>query len=249
MFYDHPFGFYVATAVALALFAVGIAGHVSLWRRARGRAWEGGLDRGVMVKALVLRVLLQRQLLKRSPLRWIMHMAIFWGFVLLFLESLWLMVLEWFLPREGAVFTYFESYSGQAILNFWGDFWGVVLLAGLVIALVRRYVLRTPQLNTMLDDAVAVWLLLAITLTGFAAAGVRVAAGEGLALDWAFAAQAFTWLEALGVADPMTLFWVHGLLSLALIAYIPYGKFMHIFAAPVEIPISAALYRERGETV
>lgn len=250
MAYAHPVVFYVAAGLAVAVFLLGLAGRVALWRRGKARAWEGRLDRPTMARAVAGRVLLQSQLFRQSPLRWGMHMAIFWGFVLLFLESLWLMVLAWLVPAESGVGRFFEGYAGQALLGLWGDVWGLVLVAGVVTALVRRYVVRPAQVRTMFDDALTLWFLLAVALTGFAAEGVRLAGGSETAAGWSFVGRGFTWVStAFGIQDAMTLFWVHGLLSLVFLALVPYGKLMHMVAAPIEIPISAATSLERGEAL
>ncbi len=250
MGYGHSIVFYVLATLAGVVMAVGVAARVMIWRRGKAPSWHSDLDRGALARAVISRVLLQSALRRQSLLRWAMHMAIFWGFVLLFVESLWLMVLEWFVPEESGLAVFFEGAGGHALLNVWGDVWGLVLLAGLVVALVRRYVARTPQLETLADDAVALWFLLGVSLTGFAAEGVRLAGGGQPAAEWAFAGAAFTWVAALpGVEDMMTLFWVHGLVSLAFLAYIPYSKLVHMITAPIEISLAAATAHERSEAI
>lgn len=250
MGYDHPVVFYVVAIVAVVVLAVGVYARVTIWRQGKAPAWHSEPSRGAFARALGSRVLLQSELRRRSLVRWAMHMAIFWGFVLLFVESLWLMVLAWLVPAESGLAQYFEGAGGQALLNLWGDVWGVVLLVGLVVALVRRYVLHVPQLETLTDDALALWALLAVSLTGFAAEGVRLAGGGQPAAEWAFAGAAFTWVADLpGVDGPMSLFWVHGLASLAFIAYIPYSKLVHMLTAPIEISLAAATAHERREAI
>lgn len=250
MGYTHSIVFYLLAAVALIVMAVGVAARVMIWRRGKAPSWHSALDRGALVRALFSRVLLQSTLRQQSLLRWAMHMAIFWGFVLLFAESLWLMVLDWFVPEGSSLAVFFEGPGGHAVLNVWGDVWGLVLLAGIVTALIRRYVVRTPQLETLTDDAVALWFLLGVSLTGFAAEGARLAGGAQPAAGWAFAGAAFTWAADLpGVEGAMSLFYVHGLASLAFLAYIPYSKMVHMLTAPIEISLAAATAHERSEAI
>ncbi|MHB9148869.1 MAG: respiratory nitrate reductase subunit gamma [Thermoleophilia bacterium] len=246
MSYRQPAFFYLLALVAVAILAAGVGARLLLWRKLgssvpvpRGRA--GWLD-------LLGRAFFQTRLLKLSLSRWLIHMAIFWGFLLLFAESLWLMVIKWGFPEGGSAALFFDDGGGRAVLDLWGDVWGVVLLVGLVAALVRRYVLRPAQLQTLLEDATALWFLVVVTLTGFAAEGVRMAL-EGDRSSWAFLGGAFGWVGTLfGIDDPMTLFWVHGGLSLLLIAYLPYGKLMHAFAAPVNLVLGPSA-SEEGEAV
>lgn len=248
MGYQHSLIFYILTILAMAAFAVGVTGHVLFVRQGGRPMRKSDLDTTVVRRALLKRVLLQLQLLQRSPFRWAVHMAIFWSFIMLFLESLWLMVLAWVISEGGAVGLFFSGYSGQALLNLWGDAWGVVLLAAVCVALVRRYIVRAKQLLTLLEDAVALWFLLAVVLSGFAAEGTSLSLGGRLAPGWAFAGRAFEWVgPAFGLHDAMTLFWFHGAISLAFIAYIPFGKLVHMLVAPIEIPVNASLYQARGE--
>lgn len=235
MSYKQPALFYLLAFMAVAVLALGLGARVLLWRNlASTDAVRGG---GRFLRALLGPALFQTRLLRLSRVRWLIHMAIFWGFLLLFVESLWLMVLKWGVPEEGGTARFFADSTGEAILALWGDVWGLVLLIGLVAALVRRYAVRSPQLQTLLEDAVALWFLLVVTLTGFAAEGARLAL-EGEATSWAFLGRGFMWVKpAFGLEDPITLFWIHGILSLLLIAFLPYSKLAHVFAAPAQIAL------------
>lgn len=243
--YAHPWLFYLLAFLAVAIFVLGLYVRASQWSIGKARAGVRTFDRAA-VKSAAENVLFQPKLWSQSRVRWAMHTAIYWGFAMLFLQSIWLMVLQWFIPHS-RIAGFFEGYGGQALLNLWGDSWGLVLTLGVTVALVRRYAVKTAQLHTLPGDAFPLWLLLAVALTGFAAEGVRLAGGA-LAPEWAFVGWFFTWLPAAGVRDPMVLFWVHGVLSLALIAYIPLGKLLHLVAAPMELSLAASKARERTGT-
>lgn len=240
--YAHPRFFYLLAFLAVAIFLLGLYVRVSQWTVGKARVEVRGFDQPA-AKSTLNDILFQPKLRSQSQVRWAMHTAIYWGFVMLFLQSLWLMVLQWFIPRSRTA-GFFKGYRGQALLNLWGDFWGLVLFLGVTVALARRYVLKTAQLRTLAEDALPLWLLLAVTLTGFAAEGVRLAGGA-LAPGWAFVGRLFKWLPAVGIRNRMVLFWVHGVLSLALIAYIPLGKLLHLVAAPIEMSLAASTERER----
>ena len=64
--------------------------------------------------------------------------------------------------------------SPRYLLDVWGDVFGVILMVGLVIALVRRYVIRSKQLDTVLKDTVAIVLLSIIVVTGFMCEAFRL---------------------------------------------------------------------------
>jgi nitrate reductase gamma subunit len=240
--YAHPRFFYFLAFLSAAIFLLGLYVRVSQWMVGKSNVEVQACDEDA-VKTAAEEVLLQPKLRSQSQLRWAMHTAIYWGFVMLFLQSLWLMVLQWFIPRSRTA-GFFQGYPGQALLNLWGDFWGLLLSLGVIVALVRRYVLKTPQLHTLGEDALPLWLLLGVSLTGFAAEGVRLAGGAP-ATGWAFIGRFFKWLPAVGIRNRMVLFWVHGVLSLALIAYIPFGKLLHLVAAPIELWLVASTGRDR----
>jgi len=81
------------------------------------------------------------------------------------------------------------------------DVFGVVLIAGLLGAVIRRYVVRTPRLQDGVpptfrwDSAVLLASLLVIAVTGFVVEGLRLAEGSRLAAQ--DPAQA-PWFQAAG---------------------------------------------------
>jgi len=81
------------------------------------------------------------------------------------------------------------------------DVFGVVLIVGLLGAVIRRYVVRTPRLQNGVpptfrwDSAVLLASLLVIAVTGFVVEGLRLAEGSRLAAQ--DPAQA-PWFQAAG---------------------------------------------------
>ena len=102
-----------------------------------------------------------------------------WGFITLFIGTVLISVeydiFQKLLGRSHGfwVGSFFLGY--ELVL----DVMGALFLVGLLIALVRRYLLRRPQLTWKpLDLLLPVWLLL-IGLTGFWVEGMRLAATTG----------------------------------------------------------------------
>ncbi|MGD9062386.1 MAG: nitrate reductase, partial [Desulfobacterales bacterium] len=84
-----------------------------------------------LLEAVVLDVLLQRRILKESVSRWLAHMLIFYGFMLLLLMH----ALESVISE-----TIFEEYySTVNPFFFLRDFFGAMVIAGVILAAVRRY--------------------------------------------------------------------------------------------------------------
>jgi len=250
MLYSHPVLFYLLTLVAVLIFLAGAVNFVYLVRLGKGHFPESKSTKGVPFRVIFSRIVLQTQLFKQSKIRWVMHLAIYWGFGALFLLTCTLTVLQWLVPPDNTISVFLLHSWGRLILDFWGDFWGLVLAFGLVVALLRRYLFPSKQVQTLLGDSIILWFLLVIVLTGFLTEGVRISLnGKMEGADYSFIGIWFAQLNhGLGIKDPMLMFWLHGVISLGLIAYLPFSKLVHIFTAPVEITLSAARERRTDTT-
>ena len=90
-------------------------------------------------------------------------------------------------------------------------------------------------LETVLRDHVALALLFFIALSGFLTEGFRLRAAPP---PWPEPAPVAVWIAgASGLSLPAALaahrlwWWIHAAASLALVAYLPFSKFLHVFAA------------------
>ena len=120
-----------------------------------------------LLEAVVLDVLLQRRVLKESVTRWLAHMLIFYGFMLLLLmHALESVVSE-------AIFS--EYYSTVNPFFFLRDFFGAMVLAGVILAAVRRYLARPRRLRTGGVDHYAIMIVAVVMLSGIALEGLKIA--------------------------------------------------------------------------
>jgi nitrate reductase gamma subunit len=121
-----------------------------------------------LLKALVVDVLLQARILRdrRDPLAYSMHMLIFWGFVVLLVFH-----------ALGSVFGGWISDQGYvSTLNpfvWMTDLFGLMLAAGLAIAVVRR-VVRKAEIPTGPADVAILAILIAIAASGFLLKSVKI---------------------------------------------------------------------------
>ncbi len=128
-----------------------------------------------------------------------------------------------------------------------------MLLAGILWALIRRYVQRVPRLERRLEDAlVPAWLLL-VSLSGFMVEGLRLVSQQPPWGEWSFVGGWMGLLFSPGGAKDIYpyLWWGHALLSLCFIAAIPFTKLFHILGAPAAIYFQGSdkpvvLYVEEG---
>ena len=182
-----------------------------------------------------------RTVLRRHPLAGIMHLGIMWGMMVLFLGTLIISVeydlFQKLLGWEHGLLTGPFFLGFEYVLDVFG---GLVAL-GLTIGLVRRYVLKRPQLQHKTGDLLLpLWLLL-IVITGFLVEGGRLAASSGelgYAAQWSPLGQACSALWAKSAPETARswhfgLWWLHALLALSGIAALPfYPKALHILTAP-----------------
>lgn len=180
-----------------------------------------GHGQNVLV-TLVFDILLQRRILRRSPLRWFMHITIFVGWMALFAMSLLMFLVE--VIHMAGVHVYPEIFDPEVfrgILSLPNDVFSYILLTGVIIAIIRRLFMPKTREATIAYDSILLGGLAIITVTGFVADGIRNGTFWGLGMHNE-------------LAPPAALF--HVVISLLFcIAYIPYSKYIHMIAAPLAI--------------
>ncbi len=119
-----------------------------------------------LIKALFIDVLLQYPVLRTSAPRWVMHMAIFYGFILLLLTHAF---------DDEIMVPLFPGY--ESTLNpymFLRNFFGALVLAGVLIAAWRRRALKPLRTITRPADWGALIILGGIILSGFLLEAVQI---------------------------------------------------------------------------
>lgn len=251
---------YVLLVVSLAIFGYGFWRRIRIWRRGRRprqietAAAEGQPPAGIAGDILaaagrVLREVVAQQRIARVPAAWLSHVAIFYGFIVLFIGTV-LVAIE----HYGIAHFFFGDF--YRITSFLLDLFGLVFIAGLVLAIARRAGLTRVRPSSKPVDAAILWLLLLIAVTGFVIEGLRIAAqqpefervsfvGWWLALIWSAAGLS---AEAAAMWHFGT-WWLHMLLVFGFIAVIPYTKLLHVLVAPANIALTAVGHSGRLEPV
>ncbi|MGD2215219.1 MAG: quinone-interacting membrane-bound oxidoreductase complex subunit QmoC [Gemmatimonadales bacterium] len=220
------FAFFTALA-----FLAAVAGVVRFWRAMKeGDARQGappppvGAIRSI-VRAVVS-IFAHDKFAKCSarPSRRITHLAAFYGFVALYIVTIWAVLDLYVLPRFGIASLYpFDLAHPIKVLANIG---GLLLVFGCAKAIIDR--LRDPndtQRSTAFDWTF-VWLLLGVGLTGFMIEILR------FAIDPA--------VESAAVSIAYALYFVHLVLVFQLLVYLPFSKFAHLLYRTV-----AMVYVER----
>ena len=230
---------FALTGAALAIMGFGIYRRWLMWK-AMGKP-EMRLDNiNERVKTVLREIFLQEKVLK-DPYPGIMHALIFFGFFVLIFGAAFDAgqhhVTE---PLFGWTFLKGNFYLGFSFLM---DLFGVAVLAGVVIALDRRFVKKPDRLgfkgeidNTP-DDVIVLLLIGSIIITGFIVESLRIYVTNPSWEYWSFAgwllSHTFTGVDH-GTAKLLhqVFWWTHAVLGLGFIAYIPYSRLMHIITTP-----------------
>ncbi|MGB3943498.1 MAG: heterodisulfide reductase [Methanothrix sp.] len=183
-------------------------------------AFKGGV--WVFVKTLVLDVLLLRRTLRRSPVRWVMHMTIFYGFVTLAALSGVGLLLDTIIHFNILGYAH-AAEEVFVMMKMPFNIFGYILLVGSTIGVARRIIFREVRARTSAYDVVLLGGVFLITITGFYAQWMR---GDSFLVGDIFAYPIYAPHFAL----------VHTILALALFAIIlPWSKYQHVIAAPLTI--------------
>jgi nitrate reductase gamma subunit len=245
--------YYLLSGLALIVFGLGLLGHLVFWLqgsvgtgeavsvRAKGwyllrrlpaflfcsRVWGAFLSQG----------LLQQQLLRESKVRWLMHMSITWGCLeLFFVGSLGSLL------RDYQLISLSRDAPWFALIN---DVGGFLVLFGIAIAALRRYLVRTPQLRTEWEDSLILgWLALAV-LSGYLVEAARLLA-QGVSQNLAiYSFGGYGLSRLIGLLNlpwdsaHSFLWWAHAGVTFSLIAYIPFSKLFHLLSSPLSLMVKS----------
>jgi heterodisulfide reductase subunit E len=251
LYFEATAALYTVTVLTVLVVIAGIICSIVLWSKGKAKSLHHGIKPGVVARSFVFDVLLQLQILKISFIRWLMHICIFIGFMGLLAQTTVMAIMSHLLPEDSLLPQTFFAFNGQPVggagsrvLDVWGDFFGLMLFAGLCIAIVRRYIVRTRQLDTVLKDTLSLTLLMAITVTGFLSEAFRLMDPMYASVAWySFAGYSLTnILQAVGIGamDYKTWVWIHAIISFVFLALIPFSKAWHIFVSPLELVLDAS---------
>ena len=219
--------FYVLAGLATGLFLAGVIAHIWIWKK-NAKSLEIPFSKEAL-KRTILDTFLGKRVLQGDIAAGSMHLLLFWGFLSLFIGTSLLFIHDYLFS--------FLTGTVYLVYSLAMEVGGLMLVAGILWALIRRYIQRVPRLERRLEDAlVPAWLLL-VALSGFMLEGFRLAYLQPPWGEWSFVGW---WMGAMSSASTAEslypyLWWGHGLLSLCFIAAIPFTKLFHILGAPAGI--------------
>ena len=178
--------FSVMLYVSLGIFACGLIYKISTWFTRKIGIQADGIPtsqrifaaiRGVLgvcfstriltlIRVFILEVMLQRRILKVDFLRWLMHMLIFYGFMVLLLMH----ALDTFVSKP----LFSDYYPTVNPFAFVRDLCAALVIVGVAIALYRRFILKIPRLRTNAMDHYAIIIVAVIMLSGIFLEGTKI---------------------------------------------------------------------------
>jgi len=209
----------------------------------RVRNWERGApDRRPTTKKNVgrrmkdFRAGVYMRTLLRDPVAGIMHSLIYFSFLIL-LAVTTVLEINHQLP-ESAKFLHGDVYRGYAAI---GDGAGLMMLAGVLWAIVRRYIQRPYRIRikTKPEHAIILGTLLSIAVTGFGAEVWRIALqGRPGFEQWSFVGYPLAGLidGHANLAGAHQVWWVAHVASFfVFVAILPVTMLRHIFTSPLNM--------------
>ncbi|NVM22813.1 MAG: 4Fe-4S dicluster domain-containing protein [Desulfobacterales bacterium] len=178
--------FTIALYTSLAVFVIGLVYRISNWFRYNispdgaaiapstrlSSAAKGVLSTlfsakaGILLKVFAQDVLFQRYLMKKDFLRWLAHICIYGGFMLLLLMH--------GLDKLITSVLFDDYYSTLNPFMFLRDFFGAVVIFGLALVLYRRLGSKAPRPKTTGVDYYAISILALIMISGVLLEGAKI---------------------------------------------------------------------------
>jgi len=203
------------------IIVLGISSHFLIW--VSGFLEEPGGGIKGFLKGIFLRVPFQTGIIKLGFLRWIAHFLIFISF-------LWFLFFYWF----PSVIKFFNF--NQRVLFFLHDLFSVFFIAGISIAILRRFFARKDTRGEF-EDFYSLSMLLGVWLSGFLLQISKVQSIEESARRPEFFLGKGTagLFDSLNINLPfIPLLYLHVIIVLIFVASIPWTKLVHLFTLPLK---------------
>jgi Fe-S oxidoreductase/nitrate reductase gamma subunit len=175
----------------------------------------------------------------KIPYSAVMHMLIYIGVTIQVIGTIILLLnMLLFFPWTIT----FPRGTAHLIYELVMDIAGVMILAGVILALFRRLVLRPKTLESHWDDYYALIMLILIPLLGFIMEGTRLLATNPAWAAWSPVGNLVAgWMASLGMTPQHAtqfhdvLWWIHAGVALILVASIPFTKMRHLIYIPLNV--------------
>lgn len=232
--------FYILASAAIASFCFGVYRRSRLWKLGAKPTVQGN---GIaLLRRIFSDILLQRRMLDR-PAASSAHRLLFRGFLVLFIGTL-LVAIEHYLAEllgRAPNNPVFHKGIYYAVFEFTLDLFGLALLAGTVIFMVRRFRPGGSFARSAPDWVVLVSFFV-IGVSGYLLEGLRIIHEQTPSPGFSFVgypiAEVFQLAgmtqDGAGQWHVIT-WWAHAILALAFIAAFPYTRLLHSVAGALHL--------------
>lgn len=227
---DYKIMLYVLAAIAMGIFFYGFYRRYRLWKKGVKEkiSWDD-------VKTnfhYFFKMTVEQKKIKRDRLYGFMHRFTSYGFVILFIGTV-LVVIDYDFKIPLLRGNFYRIY--ELVL----DVFGVLFLIGLLLAMVVRARKKRPRLRNGLADQAFLLLLFLIGVGGYIIEGIRLAETQVSHAVWSPVGYGLSVLfqdQLLFSVKYYPIWWLsHAILAFILIAIIPYTKLFHFITAPINI--------------
>ncbi|HVP57392.1 MAG TPA: 4Fe-4S dicluster domain-containing protein [bacterium] len=231
---------YVIFFVAVALFLWGLKSKADRVRRGLPETRSEHLPK--RIRGLFDFVLFQKRLFQ-DLFPGLMHAFIFWGFLAFALgyAILFLQAHDYY----GAIFGWLFGGRLALAYNAFIDFFAVLVILGVVVGMIRRYIWRPERLEVNFDAGFVLMLIFSIMATNLLGEGALVRLGEMGRDGLPTARAAFVGRHVAGLFSSMNatslthfyiaVWWIHISIVLGFLVYLPHSKHFHIVLGPVNV--------------
>lgn len=182
----------------------------------------------------------------RDPRAGLMHAAIFWGFLVLTVGTIDLLIHGFFGGLD------IPAVSNQRWFLILLDIFQIAVILAVVYALYRRLISKPGRLMFSGQALIILALILGLMLTVFLANAFRLAFDPGASVRWGPISDVLgqALLSAgitgdLALALYQTFWWAHVCILFAFLVFIPYSKHLHIATSAFNVYFAST--RPRGE--
>ena len=252
-FWNIPSGlvsvFYALAFATIIIFFIGFWDKTRIW--SKGKDADQELKDMGSIRLIWLSItkffssdcLFARRVFPRSIIRGLMLMGIMWGFTLLFLGTTGRSINYYILQfLEGGIWLLFSLVL---------DIAGFLLLVGTGYGIYRKYIGKPDRMVKSTQDGILLVLLFLVVISGFLVEGIRLAALNPPSADWSpvgfvcgVIVKSLVGAEALKSLY-IGVWTIHFLFAFSFIAYIPFSKYEHIFAAQISTYLFEEKWKEK----
>lgn len=217
----HKVAFYFLMALSLGVMAWQVWQRVRIWRQGKPISWKPDY-----IGSIINYVIGQKKVRTSRPKSGApMHLMIFYGFLALFIATT-LLGINTYSPWKFHKGNYYLAYE------FIVDIMGLVFVIGIIWAIIRRQFFIPKSVTSAPPDFIALYLLLALGITGFVVEAARMSANPK---SFDVSAPIGYWLSGhmhnITPNSYLAIWWIHVAFVVYFLMVLPQLRIRHIVYA------------------